>query len=418
MAHFGVVAPAFLSHFTTLSALAGALVDRGHKVTFIHRPDAAMFVRDPRIGFHAVGTATHPPGSLAASMRLAANPGGPLGVARVIRDMARSTTMLCETLAAAVERLRIDALLADQMEAAGGLVAEALGLPFISIACALPVNREPGIPLPVMPFGPGTDAKSLKIVEESTRVYDWMMRPHRRAVEAQARRLGVPVRGMLHEFLSPRAQISQTVEAFEFPRRALPPHFHHVGPLRPVADRPDTRTLPAIAADRPFVFASLGTMQGGRFGLFLRIAKACREAGVQLLLAHCGGLGKRHETALLKAGATWVTDFAPQQAALARADAVISHAGWNTVMDAVAAKTPMLALPIAFDHPGGAARMRHAGVGIQASARFTGAGQLARHLVRLLDDPTFTQRLEPLAAKVALAGGTARAADIVEAALS
>ena len=62
--------------------------------------------------------------------------------------------------------------------------------------------------------------------------------------------------------------------------------------------------------------------------------------------------------------------------------------------------------------------MRHAGVGIQASARFTGAGQLARHLVRLLDDPTFTQRLEPLAAKVALAGGTARAADIVEAALS
>ena len=416
MAHFGVVAPAFLSHFTTLSALAGALVDRGHKVTFIHRPDAAMFVRDPRIGFHAVGTHTHPPGSLAASLRLAANPGSPLGVSRVIRDMARSTTMLCEALPAAVERLRIDALLADQMEAAGGLVAEALGLPFVSIACALPVNREPGIPLPVMPFGPGTDAKSLKIVEESTRVYDWMMRPHRRAVEAQARRLGVPVRGMLHEFLSPRAQISQTVEAFEFPRRALPPHFHHVGPLRP-GTRPDTRTLPAIAADRPFVFASLGTMQGGRFGLFRRIAQACRAADAQLLLAHCGGLDARQADALKKAGATWVTDFAPQQAALARADAVISHAGWNTVMDAVAARTPMLALPIAFDHPGGAARMRHAGVGIQASARFTSAGRLARHLVRLLDDPTFTQRLEPLAAKVAQAGGTARAADIVEAAL-
>jgi MGT family glycosyltransferase len=417
MAHFGVVAPAFLSHFTTLGALAGALVDRGHKVTFIHRPDAAMFVRDPRIGFHAVGTATHPPGSLAASMRLAANPGGPLGVSRVIGDMARSTTMLCEALPAAIGRLRIDALLADQMEAAGGLVAEALGLPFISIACALPVNREPGIPLPVMPFGPGTDAKSLKIVEESTRVYDWMMRPHRRAVEAQARRLGVPVRGMLHEFLSPHAQISQTVEAFEFPRRALPPHFHHVGPLRPVTDRPDTRTLPAIAADRPFVFASLGTMQGGRFGLFRRIAQACRAADVQLLLAHCGGLDARQADALKTAGATWVTDFAPQQAALARADAVISHAGWNTVMDAVAAQTPMLALPIAFDHPGGAARMRHGGVGILAGALLPGGGRLARHLVRLLDDPTFTQRLEPLAAKVAQAGGTARAADIVEAAL-
>src|SRR5438067_13536018 len=101
MAHFGVVAPAFLSHYTTLSALAGALVERGHRVTFIHRPDARAFVRDARLGFHAVGAATHPPGSLAGSLRLAANPGSPLGLRRVIQDMARSTGMLCDSLPAA-----------------------------------------------------------------------------------------------------------------------------------------------------------------------------------------------------------------------------------------------------------------------------------------------------------------------------
>jgi UDP:flavonoid glycosyltransferase YjiC (YdhE family) len=159
-------------------------------------------------------------------------------------------------------------------------------------------------------------------------------------------------------------------------------------------------------------------MQGGRLDLFLRITHACRQAGVQLLLAHCGGLDDRQQDRLRQAGATWVVDFAPQQVALARADAVISHAGWNTVMDAVAAQTPMLALPIAFDHPGGAARMRHAGVGIQASSRFTGARQLARHLRRLLDDPVFRERLAPLSACVARAGGTVRAADIVEDALA
>jgi zeaxanthin glucosyltransferase len=423
MAHFGVVAPAFLSHFTTLAALAGALVERGHRVTFLHRPDAAAFVRDPGLGFHAVGADTHPPGSLAASLRLAANPGSPLGLRRVILDMARSTTMLCDTLPAAIETLGIDAVLADQMEAAGGMVAEALGLPFISIACALPVNREPGVPLPVMPFGYGTDEKSLKMVEGSTRVYDWMMGPHRRAIEAQAKRLGIAPRGMLHECLSPLAQISQTVADFEFPRSQLPPHFHHVGPLRPLARNGSTQTgaaitpLPEIAADRPFVFASLGTMQGGRLDLFKRIARACRQAEVQLLLAHCGGLDARQEGVLRQAGADWVVAFAPQLAALARADAVISHAGWNTIMDAIAAQTPMLALPIAFDHPGGAARVRHAGIGIQASARFTGAGTLARHLRRLLTEPAFKARLAPLSASVARAGGTARAADIVEAAI-
>ena len=425
MAHFGVVTPAFLSHFNTMRALAGALVDRGHRVTFLHRPDAGAFVRDPRLAFRAVGAATHPPGSLAASLRLAARPGGPLGLRRVILDMARTTTMLCKELPDAIDALGIDAVLADQMEPAGALVAEALGLPFISVACALPVNREPGIPLPVMPFGYGEDARSLKMVEGSTRVYDWMMGPHRRAVEAQARWLGVPVRGMLHECLSPLAQISQTVAEFEFPRRELPPHFHHVGPLRPLpgsgagasAAASSCTPLSEIDPTRPFVFASLGTMQGGRFGLFKRMARACRENGAQLLLAHCGGLEAQQEAALRRLGADWVCAFAPQQAALERADAVISHAGWNTIMDAIASRTPMLALPIAFDHPGGAARVRRAGIGIQASARTASAATLARHLRRLLDDPGFGQRLAPLGAAVARAGGTARAADIIEAAL-
>jgi zeaxanthin glucosyltransferase len=81
------------------------------------------------------------------------------------------------------------------------------------------------------------------------------------------------------------------------------------------------------------------------------------------------------------------------------------NGGLNTVLDAIAAQTPMLALPIAFDQPGAAARMRHAGAGLVASPRLAGAGHLARQLRQLLDDATFVERLAPLAA------------DIVEAAL-
>lgn len=420
MAHFGVVAPAFYSHFSALSALAGELLDRGHRVSFVHRPDAAAFVADPRIGFHAVGAATHPPGSLAAVLQRAANPGSPLGLRRVILDMAGSTDMLCRELPRAIDALGIDALIADQMEAAGGLVAEGLGLPFVSVACALPVNREPGIPLPVMPFDYAEDERARAMYEGSTRVYDWMMTPHRRSIDANARRLGLAPRDALHECLSPLAQVSQTVAAFDFPRRALPPHFHHVGPLRPTGARAGgTRrhAMPAIAAGRPFVFASLGTMQGGRLGLFKRIAHACRRLDVQLLVAHCGGLDARQERVLEAAGATWVCDFADQQAVLERADAVVSHAGSNTVMDAIAARTPILALPIAFDQPGTAARVVHVGIGLKASARLTGSAQLARLLRRLLDEDSFRTRLDALGGSLAGAGGTARAADIIEAAL-
>ena len=418
MAHFGVVAPAFYSHFSALSALALALVARGHRVTFLQQADAAAYVSDPRLGFHALGGASHPPGSLAASLQRAANPGGPLGLRRVIDDMARTTTMLCRELPAALDALQIDALIGDQMEAAAGLAAESSGRPFVSVACALPVNREPGIPLPVMPFAWSADERALRIVEGSTRVYDWMMGPHRKAIESSARRMGLPLRGALHECLSPLAQISQTVAAFEFPRAGLPGNFHHVGPLRTAHGKPPAQVtaMPDIAPGRPFVFASLGTLQGGRYGLFKRIARACRARGAQLLVAHCGGLDAGQAQSLKNAGATWVCAFAPQEAVLARADAVVSHAGLNTVMDAIAAHTPILALPIAFDQPGVAARVCHAGVGLRASPRFAGSATLGRQLDRLLDDPGFGERSAQLAQGVRAAGGTERAADIVEAA--
>jgi UDP:flavonoid glycosyltransferase YjiC (YdhE family) len=60
MAHFGVVAPAFYSHYSALGALGAELAARGHRVTFLHRPDAAAYVSAPGLGFHAIGAATRP----------------------------------------------------------------------------------------------------------------------------------------------------------------------------------------------------------------------------------------------------------------------------------------------------------------------------------------------------------------------
>ncbi len=417
MAHFGVVAPAYFSHFSALEAIAVELVERGHRVTFLHRADAAAWVRDARIAFHVLGLASHPAGSLADSLRRAANPGGPLGIRAVIADMARTTDMLCRELPAAVDTLGIDAVLADQMEAAGALAAQGAGLPFISVACALPVNREAGMPLPVMPFRFDTSERGLQMVQGSTRVYDWLMTAHSKVVAQHAARFGLPARGMLHEWLSPLAQISQTVAGFDFPRRDAPAHFHHVGPLRSRGAAVAAAGMPPVEAGRPFVFASLGTLQGQRFALFKRIARACRKQDAQLLVAHCGGLNDAQASALQQAGATWVTGFAPQAAVLARADAVVSHAGLNTVMDAMLARTPILALPIAFDQPGVAARVAHAGVGVTASARFAGASALSRQLGQLLTSSECARRLEILGAEVEQAGGAPRAADIVESAL-
>jgi len=416
MAHFAVVGPAYFSHFNALEAIAVELIERGHRVTFLHRIDAKAFLRDPRIGFHVLGATSHPAGSLAESLRRAANPGGPIGIRAVIADMARTTDMLCRDLPPALQLLGIDAMLADQMEAAGALVADGAGIPFISIACALPVNREPGIPLPVMPFKYATTEQAMHMYQGSARVYDWIMGPHSRVVAQWAATFKLSPRSMLHECVSTLAQISQTVPGFEFPRSALPATFHHVGPLRTAKTTQVTSAMPPVAEGRPFIFASLGTLQGQRFGLFKRIARAARKLDAQLLIAHCGGLDAGQERALVRAGAT-VTDFAPQAAVLARADAVVSHAGLNTVMDAIAARTPILALPIAFDQPGAASRVCHADIGLCGSARLSGSATLARMLDQLITQPRFASALDRLAIEVDQAGGAPRAASIIEQAL-
>jgi MGT family glycosyltransferase len=409
VSHFGVVAPAFYSHFQALQALASELLDRGHNVTFFQQADTRRWLSDPRVGFHAVGAVSHPPGSLEPALRRAAQSANPLGLRRVIGDLCQSTEMLCSELPAALARAGVDALLCDQMEASGGLLAEALGLPFISVACALPINREPNIPLPVMPFAYSTDERSRRMYDGSCKVHDWLMRPLRDVLHNASRRLAVEPRDGLHDYLSPYAQLSQTIDSFDFPRLQRPAHFHTVGPLRMVqAVAPGEWP---IDPGRRFVFASLGTMQGGRLGMFKRIARACRRLDVQLLIAHCGALDLKQEQSLKAQGATWVTGFAPQQWVLQQADAVITHGGLNTVMDAIETRTPMLVMPIAFDQPGVAARVSYSGAGLQLHRRAR-AAKIAERLDLLLSQPL--EPLDRMAADLKGAGGVCRAADIVE----
>ncbi|MCF7532696.1 glycosyltransferase [Pseudomonas petrae] len=410
MTHFAVVAPAFYSHFQAFQALAGTLIDRGHQVTFFQQADARRWLTDPRIGFHALGALSHPPGSLEAALRRAACSNNPLRLRRVIRDMCDTTRMLCAELPSALAVRQIEALLCDQMEAAGGMVAEGLALPYVSVACALPVNREPHLPLPVMPFAYATDERSQHIFEGSRKVYDWLMGPLSKVLRDASRRLAIEPRDGLHECLSPYAQISQTLPGFDFPRQHPPANFHAVGPLR--APQTEQQGEWPIDPTRPFIFASLGTLQGSRFDLFKRIATASRQLDAQLLIAHCGGLDARQEQRLIKASATWVTDFAPQQWALQQADAVMTHGGLNTVMDAIVARTPMLVMPIAFDQPGVASRVTYAGIGLQLR-QGAGAGLIRERLTQLRG--LSAEPFERLATELANAGGTSRAADIVEA---
>lgn len=408
-----MIAPPLYSHLHALQALAQVLIGRGHRITFILPASAAGLLTDSAITFAALTPANHQSGALSSPQQ----PGvsvGRLSMRRLIGQMAAGTDRLCCQLPAMLTALSVDGLIVDQMEPAGALVAEALGMPFVSVACALPVNREDSLPLPVMPFDYADTAAARHRYAASQRIYDWLMRGHTRVVNLHARRFGLSPRHGLHDCLSPLAQISQTIKEFDFPRQALPAHFHAVGPLRPPG--PAGKAEWPLADSRPRVFASLGTLQGHRFRLFVAITQACRQVGAQLLVAHCGGLTRAQAETLRHQGAEGVTDFADQAALLHQAQAVITHGGMNTVCDAIMSLTPILALPIAFDQPGVAARVVWSGIGRRVS-RYSSAATLAANLSVLLSDQHVCQRLRPLQKGLVTAGGAIKAAGIVEQAL-
>jgi zeaxanthin glucosyltransferase len=363
----------------------------------------------PQRGFTPIfldpGSAKWSPDGFVAHSR---SPGLPFGIQRLVSDMSAITNSLCEQAPDLLRTHGIDGIVTDQMEPAGALVAGFLHLPYVSLAAAAPINREPLVPLPVLPWDYEESEWGLKRNRAGEQIADWLTRRHDQTIQQWSERFAIARRTKLVECLSPLADMSQMIRGLDFPRSHLPASFHHVGRLRP-SESTASGQLPSFGP-APLVYASLGTLQGHRLGLFRRIAKACRQLGLQLLISHSGSLTPEEAQTI---DADWVLPWVPQEAVLKRANIVITHGGLNTVLDALAEGLPLLCLPLAFEQPGIGARIERSGAGIVLGAR-SPAPKIAVALERLLNQASFRQKAGALAQELARSPGSAGAAVIVE----
>jgi zeaxanthin glucosyltransferase len=410
VAHFAFVCPPLAGHLNPMLAIGGALATRGHRVTFFCEVDAAKAIEHAGLGFCVVGEASHPAGTLAATSRKMARVNGLLGIFPIIEDMARTTAMLCTELPAAFNRHQVDAVVCDQLEAAGGLVAAHLALPIVSIANALLIDRDENVPPYFSHWLPDGSSWAHRRNKGAEDVSDLMMFRHARVVERHARGFGLGRRRTCNDCLSPALEISQIVRGFDFPRTNPPSQLQYTGPIR--RDVVDAKLPFDLPAGKPLVFASFGTLFGGRFDLFEKVAMACRDLGAALIIAHGGRLAPS-QVAHLEQSAI-VAAFVPQSIVLANANACITHAGMNTMMDTLAAGVPALALPIAFDQPGVAARLVASGAGERVMPQRATVEALREALQRILSVPSYRQRAQELALEISAAGGVERAADLIE----
>jgi zeaxanthin glucosyltransferase len=113
---------------------------------------------------------------------------------------------------------------------------------------------------------------------------------------------------------------------------------------------------------KPIIYASLGTLQNGLDQVFKTIGRVAGSFPYYQLVVSLGNvltpemIGAFPEDAI-------VAHAVPQVEILKRASLCITHAGLNTVLEALTYGVPLVAIPITNDQPGIASRIRHSKVG-------------------------------------------------------
>ena len=401
--HLAIIAPPTPGHLNPLGALAVELDRLGHRATFVHLSDVDRSSPVVAGRFEALPAAVAPPGTLGDYLAILGRADGWWGRRRMIAATADVTARLLAGLPGVLERIGAEAVVADSAEPAGGLVARHLRLPFVTTVTGLPLLRDAGVPPPFVgwPYRAGWLGRARNAGGYA--VADRLLRPITRTVAGQADRWRLKPDG--GEGFSPLLQVAQCPQALDFPRDDLPACFRYGAPWRlpePAVDLPDD--------GRPLIFCSLGTLQGARRSLFAIMTAACAAVGARAVVAHGGGLSAEEAAAL--PGEPLVRDFWPQRAVLRRCAAAVLHGGFNTVLDALAAGVPIVALPIAFEQPATAARLVRSGAG--ETVRLAKAeGALAPALRRVLTQAGYRAAAGQLAATMAT-DGAARAATLID----
>jgi MGT family glycosyltransferase len=411
MSHFGIISPPVSGHIHPLSALGRELQARGHRVTYFQLCDLEQKIRSEGIEFCPIGQRDFPPGSLWKWIGDLGKLRGVAALRLTIRAVERTTIVVCREAPAAIRQAGVDALLVDQMEPAGGAVAEYLGLPFITVCNALAINRDPVTPPPFTPwrYRDGWWARVRNRVGYAAS--DWLTRPITRAVADYRAQWKLPPLRSPDDSFSQLAQICQMPREFDFPRAMLPKAFHYVGPLRRSVSQPIPFPWERLDG-RPLVYASLGTLQNTREPVFRCFAEACRGFDVQLVISHGGGLTP--EQAANLPGRPLVVPYAPQVELLARARLTITHAGLNTVLDSLAHGVPLVTVPITYEQPAIARRVEWTGSGRSILLRRLAPRVLASAVREVLHDPRYRTSAQQVALGIRQAGGVSRAADIIE----
>jgi len=396
--------------------LGKELQRRGHRVTLFGVLDAESKTRAAGLEYCAIGESELPLGAMRELLAQLGKLNGSEALRYTVNTLRNGAAVLLRDAPKMIKETGVEALLVDQASPEGGTIADFLGIPFITICSAVVLNRDETVPPNFTNWSYNLTWWGQLRNRVGYQILNRIVKPITEVINEYRQEWKLPTYSNYNEKYSQLAQISQQPAELEFPRQHLPQWFHFTGPFhsstgREVADFPWEKLT-----GQPLIYASMGTIQNRLLGVFQSIAEACCDLDAKLIIS----LGGSASPEVLEGipGTPLVVGYAPQLELLQKTNLTITHAGMNTTLECLSNAVPMVAIPIANDQPGIAARIVWAGCGEAIPVQKVTVSKLKTAIKKVLTEESYKQNAVRLQEAIKTAGGVSRAADIIEQAVS
>ncbi|WP_396127412.1 glycosyltransferase [Acidicapsa acidisoli] len=397
-----------------LMVLSRQLTARGHRVTFFHKPEIEVQVRQHGLEFHPIDVLK--PLSVETRRNDVCNNSSSYfaALSKNIDRIADDVKKSLHEIPSALARCGVDVLIVDEIVLAGPTLAQMLDIPYFIISTSVPLSFK----WSVSRRSPSCrHQRSPRVWLQDCLLQVSVLRlrgPVRWRLDDYRRKAGLgPIRRMNKDFPAV-AHIAQLPECLDFPRSSLPRNFYYTGPF--VDDARPQVEFPWHRLDgRPLVYMSLGTARAVHSTIFRLVAKACNELNLQLVIT-LGGRSIPESFGDL-VGRPVVVKEAPQLELVKRAKIVVTHSGLNTALETLRQGKPILAIPTGYDQPAVADRLAWLGVAEVLPAEGATRDQVISSLQKLLANQSYSTAALALRGKIRNVNGAERAADLIESAL-
>jgi zeaxanthin glucosyltransferase len=401
-------------HFNPMSALARQLQSRNHDVVMFSLPVGESLARAANLPFVPFGEkefpAEHSSEVLATGGRLK----GEEGLRFTVSAIAAATEVKWRTLPNLLSSTGIDALVVDNYDFYGEIIPIRLGMPYAIVSNALHFDYSGYTPLCVYDWAHENTPEAIKRNRQGVSKFTQMLIRSNAEMIAEVEMAGIRANWEDPSSLfSDRPWITQCPREFDFESSHWPKQFHYTGPFHDGKGRLDFPFPWDRLTGEPIVYASMGTVQVGNADVFSAIAAAVsKHNGLQLVLA-IGNVLRPEQIGPVPNNAI-VVNNAPQLELLKKASVCITHAGFNTVLEALTQGVPQIAIPVTNDQPGVAARIADKKTGKTTSLDGLDASNLSALVDEVFNNPIYRDNSRSIQKTIAKKNGLSVAADLLE----